>query len=356
MKKLFFILSILILVPFISSAENKKSAVLFYADWCPHCQKVEKYFEENGFFEKYDIQKMNFDDPANKELLGKIFEAKGDTGGAGIPAVVIDDQLIAGDQPIINGFKNTIENSKGTTHEFIDNINNTVKKETKVDLSFFLLLSAALVDAINPCEFAVLIILLATVIAAKGKKEALFSGLMFSAAIFASYFLMGLGVYKAITTFGIPKYFSIGIGVLAILIALANFKDVFWYGKVFIMEVPMSWRPKMKELIRKVASPWGAFGTGLLVSLFLVPCTSGPYVVILGMLAQKGNTVQALPLLVLYNAIFITPMILITLGMYFFNTRMGKIEEWRQKNLRFFHAIAGVIMLVLGIYVIYSRI
>jgi cytochrome c biogenesis protein CcdA/glutaredoxin len=358
MKKFLFILLLFLTVPVITFAQEKKSAVLFYADWCSHCQKVEAYFTEKGFFEKYDIQKLNFDDKKNKSLLEKIFKTKGKTGGAGIPAVVIDDQLIVGDQPIIDSFQSMIDNSKGTTKDFINQIKsgNSTNNTTKSDISIFILIFAALADAANPCALAVLVLLLAAVIAAKGKNSALFSGLMFSLAIFISYLLMGLGLYKAIAAANISKYLSIGAGTLAIIIALANFKDVFWYGKIFIVEIPLSWRPKMKEIIKKATNPLSAFGIGFLVSLFLVPCASGPYVAILARLAERVDITKTITLLILYNLVFVLPMIIVTLAMYFFNTRMSKVEEWRTKNLRLMHAVIGTIMLIVGMYLIYTRI
>ena len=353
MKKFFFILSLLIFLPFSTHADTKKTAVYFYADWCPHCQKVNAYFTSQGFYDKYDIQKMNFDDPQNKELLAKIFKAEKQTQGAGIPAVIIDDKLLIGDQQIIDNFQNTIDASDGTSQQFVASVQNG--SFSKNDIPLFVLLSAAFVDASNPCALAVLILLLATVMAAKGKNRALLSGLMFSLAIFLSYLLMGIGLYRAIALAGVSRYLSIGVGVLAILIALANLKDAFWYGKWFIMEVPLSWRPKMQEIIRKATSPWSAFGIGLLVSLFLVPCASGPYVVILGMLAEKVDIAKTFTLLVLYNLVFVSPMILITLGMYFFNAKLSKFEKMRKANLRVLHLIAGAIMLVIGAYLIYVR-
>ena len=356
-KKILFMLSLLMLIPFASHAETKKTAVLFYADWCPHCQKVDAYFKAQGFFEKYDIQKFNFDDNANKALLTKIFAFKNHKEGAGIPAVIIDDKLIVGDQPIIDEFQSTMEASNGTAEQFIASVQGNIKDNANKSASIpiFLLLSAAFVDASNPCALAVLVLLLATVMAAKGKNHALFSGLMFSLAIFLSYLLMGFGLYKAIGMVGVSKYLSLGVGILAVVIALANFKDVFWYGKFFIMEVPLSWRPKMQAIIKKATSPLSALGIGFVVSLFLVPCASGPYVVILGMLAEKVDTVQTTMFLILYNFVFVLPMILITLGMYFFNTKMSRVDAWRKNNLRMLHAIAGTIMLAIGLYLIYTK-
>lgn len=354
MKKIIFASLFLILIPIISFAAPKKTAVYFYADWCPHCQKVNAYFTEQGFYEKYDIQKLNFDDPANKDLLNKIFSATKYSGSQGIPAIVIDDQVMTGDVDIISKFQKTIDSSNGTTLKFIDKLNGA-QQTSGFDFSILALFSAAFADAANPCALAVLILLLATVIGAKGKKHALLSGFMFSLAIFISYLFMGFGIYKAIAILNIGKYLSIGAGILAIIIALANFKDVFWYGKIFLMEVPLSWRPKMQQIIRRATGPWSAFGIGFLVSLFLVPCTSGPYAAILAKLAEHVDMASAVPLLVLYNLLFVSPMILITLAMYFFDIKMRDLEMWRKGNLRWLHAFTGIIMLALGIYLIYSR-
>ena len=165
---------------------------------------------------------------------------------------------------------------------------------------------------------------------------------------------MGYGAYKAITAFSLPEYISLGVGIFSIIVGLANLKDVFWPGKLFVMEVPMSWRPKMQGLLKSVTSPIGAFGVGFLVSLFLVPCASGPYLSILGLLATKGYTAGTLSLLILYNLVFVSPMLIITLAMYFFNTRMGKLEAWRKQNNWLLHLIAGAVMLFIGAYLIYG--
>ncbi|EKD58713.1 MAG: cytochrome c biogenesis protein transmembrane region [uncultured bacterium] len=351
MKKIIFILSLLILLPLSVDAQEKKTAVYFYADWCSHCQKVNAYFQENGIYEKYDIQKLNFDESENKALLSKIFEDQG-MQSSGIPAIIIDDELLVGDTPIVKQFETVIEKSDDTTLKYVDGFRNEKRDSESPAVPLAALISAALVDAINPCAFAVLILLVATVTNAQGKRRALQSGLMFSLAIFASYFLMGLGLYKAITIFNIPLVISTVVGVLAILLGLANLKDAFWYGKFFVMEVPLSWRPRMQTILKHVTSPFGALSAGLLVSLFLLPCSSGPYVVIVGLLAERVNMASTISQLALYNLIFVTPMIAITLAMYFFDLKGKRLEQIRKDNLKLLHAIGGSIMLIMGIYLL----
>jgi len=117
------------------------------------------------------------------------------------------------------------------------------------------------------------------------------------------------------------------------------------------MEVPLSWRPKMKGLIRGITTPVGGFLIALLVSLFLLPCTAGPYVVILGMLAHKVTFSKALSYLVLYNLIFILPMLAIVLLIYY-GLSPERAENWRQKKLRLLHLVAGIILIGLGIAIL----
>jgi len=60
-----------------------------------------------------------------------------------------------------------------------------------------ILFPAALSDSINPCAFAVLFLLLSSILSKTSSfKKSISAGLLFSLAIFISYFLMGLGLYK----------------------------------------------------------------------------------------------------------------------------------------------------------------
>ncbi len=93
----------------------------------------------------------------------------------------------------------------------------------------------------------------------------------------------------------------------------------------------------------------GAFVVGLVDSLFLAPCTSGPYIVILTLLSQTTNRLQGALWLLLYNFIFILPMIGITLLVHFGFTTTARAERWRTAKLGKLHFITGVVMVVIGV-------
>jgi len=212
----------------------------------------------------------------------------------------------------------------------------------------------AAVDAINPCALSILILLMASMLIEGERKKALLVGFSFIAAIYLSYFFLGLGALKLIRTYTLTysRVFYDVVGVIALIFGVLNIKDYFWYGAGgFIMEVPRRWRPKMKSLITGAATPWGAFTIGFIISLFLLPCLSGPYIVILGMLAAKATFWKAFLYMILYNLIFVAPMIIVVLAMYF-GLPPEKAENWRKEKIRLLHLIAGIVLILLGVVIL----
>jgi len=359
MKKLLLIVLLLFLIgPFISHAaeqgkDNEVVLFMFYGQGCPHCGKMELFL--NDLEEKYPALRVEkyevYNNQDNRELFEDMASAY-DTEIVGVPAVFIDNKVVFG---FSNSISNSIENDvKRCLTEAccspMDKLDELKCTDGFVEkLTIPVIVSAAAVDAINPCAFAVLIILLTTILAAHNRKKALFAGLAFSLSIYIAYLLMGIGLFSAIQAAGLSHVFYAIVAVLAIFVGLLNLKDYLWYGKWFIMEVPRSWRPKMKALIRSVTSVPGAFIMGFIVSLFLLPCTSGPYIIILGLLANTATKNHAFMLLLLYNFIFILPMLAITLAIYFGIATTEKAEQWRTSKLKTLHLIAGIIILLLGI-------
>lgn len=373
MKKIILIFFfVLLLIPLSLAQEDVVDLYVFYGQGCPHCSKMLTFLDsiEDKHPELNVTEFEVYFNPDNADLFIEMSEAY-NTKVGGVPTVFIDEKIIVGfsnslaeslEQEIQRCIEikcespiQKLENSFEPTEEMVkiegdsSPSEDPEKTELKETITLPAVIGAAFVDAINPCAFAVLIILLTTILASEVRKRALFAGIVFTLSIFISYFLMGLGLYSAIQAAGVSHIFYSIVAVLAILIGLFNLKDYLWYGKWFIMEVPLSWRPKMKSLIRSVTSIPGAFLIGFVVSLFLLPCTSGPYIVILGLLAKAATKNYALLLLLLYNFIFVMPMLLITLAVYFGFTTVEKAEEWRKTKLKLLHLIAGIIILLLGI-------
>lgn len=109
--KIKLVILALLLIPALTFAQDapKKKAYFFYGDACPHCKKVEAYFQENGIYDKYDISSLEFSNPFNTRLLLKFGEIYNDPNKGGVPAIAFGDKFIVGDQPIISSFVQEID-------------------------------------------------------------------------------------------------------------------------------------------------------------------------------------------------------------------------------------------------------
>jgi cytochrome c biogenesis protein CcdA len=214
----------------------------------------------------------------------------------------------------------------------------------------------ALADSVNPCAIAILTMVLVSILVAnpEKKKKVLGAGLAFSAAIFIGYLIYGTVIVQFFRLFAEflrnnSTYIYDGLAILAILIGALNIRDSVKYkaGRIGT-EMPLFMRPKAKRTISKMTSPWGAFIIGFIVTLFLLPCTIGPYIIASGLLSELGF-LGALPWLLYYNLLFIIPMIVITLIVYFGLTRIEDVSAWKEKHIRKLHLIAGILLVLVGV-------
>lgn len=362
-KIYYYLFILLLLVPALVNAQNQTCIYFFYGEGCPHCASVEPLID--GLEEKADkyvaVHRFEiYNNRSNMILLNEYFDAYSVANNdRGIPVVFISDKYLIGDKLILSDLENIINENIGAECPSIAQTTNDsstgseTEKEKIEGLSLLTIIGAALVDSINPCAIAVLLILLGALLASGDKKKALRAGFAFTISIYISYFLFGLGLFSALQISGLSYWFYKAIGILAIIVGLANIKDFIWYGGAgFVMEIPHAWRPTLKKMLGAVTSPFGAFLMGFIVCLFELPCTGGPYIVILGLLAEKMTMTASIPLLLLYNVVFVLPLVVITLMIYTGFANVEKATEWKDKNIRKLHLIAGIIMLVLGIIII----
>jgi len=340
----------------IASAEET-CAYFFYGDGCQACATVHPYISELNQQDGISVKEFEiYQNRDNLLLLNEFYDAYDvPTNSRGIPTVLINGKYLIGVKPITENLESEIITNVGAPCPSLDNGKATGiagqadPTERFGGLSLLTVAGAAFVDSINPCAIAVLLILLSALLAAGEKSRALKAGIAFTISIYISYFLFGLGLFKVIQISGVSYTFYKLVGVLAIIVGIFNLKDWIKHGSLgFVMEIPRSWRPTLKGLLKKVTSPIGAFLMGFLVCLFELPCTGGPYIVILGLLAQRTTQMQALPILAFYNLVFILPLLVVTYLVFKGFTTIESADAWKEKNIRKLHLIAGIVMIALG--------
>lgn len=214
----------------------------------------------------------------------------------------------------------------------------------------------ALVNAINPCAIAALVTVLISILLANenNRKKVLWGGFSFVLAVFIGYSIYGLIIiqlFKGFSVFAssVEIYLKYFLGFLAIILGLLNIKDYLNYRPGGIAtETPLSFRPRMKLMIQKITSPLGAFFVGIFVTLFLLPCTMGPYIIALGKVYNL-SFLAIVPHVLLFNLIFMIPMVIVIFIVYWGLTSAERVAEWKERNIKRIHLTAGVILILLGI-------
>jgi len=222
-------------------------------------------------------------------------------------------------------------------------------------VSLPVLVGAALIDGINPCAFGVLIFMLAFLSKTAHKSHMIINGLVYIFFVFLTYLLAGLlllPIIRKLAGFSVASYYVIA-GVVAFA-GLLEIKDFFWYGKGWTLAIFPSESQRIKKYVEKVGdSPLTAAFLGVFVALVELPCTGAVYLAVLALMAKSGLTMGNFSFLVLYNLIFVLPLIIILVfvskGIHY-----EKLEAWRQKHKGLMRLMIGLLLLSLAAWMVLS--
>ena len=227
-------------------------------------------------------------------------------------------------------------------------------------LTLGIVIAAALADSINPCVFGVLIFLLAYMVTVfKNKLKMLVAGLIYTAVVYVTYLVIGIGIFELTQSTGIIKQFCWFAAAIAIIAGLLEVKDYFWYGRGFSLQMIPGGAEKIKKLsnaMKKVDTKHPVLSLGIagllgfVVVLFEFPCTGAPYLAILALLSG-GNYAEGIPMLLLYNLIFVLPLFIIIALVYFGHTSHN-LEKWRKEHRGLMRLGIGLFLLAFGVYLI----
>jgi cytochrome c biogenesis protein CcdA/glutaredoxin len=346
------------------AADKPLDIVYFYGSTCPHCADFEKWLNKD-IKPYYNINAVGFEvynNETNRNLASELAKEYGESF-KGVPMIFIGDSVFFGfSDSIAKDIKNKIEVciKDNCCDSALDKVkvcdHNDLKKQK---LTLASVIGLAFADSINPCEIAVLVLALVALLAKdpSDRKRVLLGGLAFCSAIFITYIIYGgiiITFFKFIQGYfsSVSSYVRIVFAMLAVFLGYMNIKDAIKYKPgSFMTEMPIKLRPFAKKIISNITSPYGAFLIGVFVTLFLMPCTMGPYFIV-GNLLSTLDWLKALPWLILYNLIFILPMVIITLVVYFGMKRVEDVSGWKDKHVRKLHFIAGIVLFLLGIAMI----
>lgn len=209
--------------------------------------------------------------------------------------------------------------------------------------------TTALLDAINPCAIGVLILMISVILSGgNSTRRLLVLGGAYIFAVFATYLIAGIGLlyFFSEIPIAIAEYLSIAVGLLVILGGILEIKDFFWYGKGPSLQIPHYFAKKIQEFSKSSKSIWGVMALGAFVAAVELPCTGGPYLAIISVLKADFNVWSAV-LLVVYNILFVSPLIVI-LFMVAGGTKVSSVAKFKEESKGTMRLSMGLLLIALG--------
>jgi cytochrome c biogenesis protein CcdA len=277
---------------------------------------------------------------------------------AGIPAIFIGSRALIGDTDIKNHFEESILEEKQRLASCNGTASNTTIPSNAgclppvIQITPLLVIFSAAVDSINPCAFAVLIFLLISIVAIENRRRILMVGGVYISAVFIFYLLSGIGLFSVVHVSGISTALSLLGATVAVVLGIVNVIEVLRGRDEFILAIPESKKEMIEKYIGKASLP-AAFVLGILVGIFELPCTGGIYLAILGLMSREMTFMEGLPYLVLYNLIFVMPLILILL-LVAYGISPERANTWRIKHRKSLRFIVGIAMIAIGAIIFFG--
>jgi hypothetical protein len=207
-------------------------------------------------------------------------------------------------------------------------------------------------DAFNPCAFFVLLILLGLMIHAGDRRKMLLVGGVFVFISGLVYFLFMAAWLNLFFLVGHLRAITLAAGAVALVAAVINIKDYFLFKQGVSLSMSDSARSKLVHRMIALSGRRGVLalmaGTAALAfaaNLYELLCTSGlPLVYTRVLTLRQLDPAEYYGYLVLYNLIYVTPLLLIV-AVFSLTLSAHKMTEYQGRVLKL---VSGTMMLALG--------
>jgi len=364
---------------------NMPKLTVFYSPTCHKCTAVKNELMpdiEKKFKDKILIEYLDVSDIQNYKLMLGLQERYGVKTKNVLPVFYLEGRFLDGDDRLARDLEFLIT----------ETINKQFKEKSKIpsidlvarfkNFRPFTIISAGLIDGINPCAFTVIVFFISFLtLQGYRKKELIIIGLSFVFAVFVTYVLIGIGLFSFLYTlrgFWIAaKIFNFSVGIFSIVLGTLALYDFFRFKKTkkfeeTILQLPGSIKNRIHAIIGlhyrepkkfpgeeslRIAMPkliFSALITGFLVSILEAVCTGQVYLPTISFILKTSSLkLQALHYLLLYNLMFIIPLLVI----FIFALLGATSEQFSQILKRHFSTVkilmAGLFF-GLGIFLIWK--
>ena len=351
---------------------EKPVILFFYSSRCPSCRKLKNEITP-PVFEKYQDQikvvYLDYIFSENYEKLAFLEEQWQVENKTSVELFSEAGYVSSEDEGTIN---QNIENLIQKTLKLSEGNKKKVTSETGAieDIIFqrfkgftpWVVAGAGILDGLNPCAFATIIFMVnLLMVLGHNRKRILEIGVTYSITVFITYLLLGFGLFQIWQTLTVYQVFSrVVYGIMAsilLVFAILSIKDAIQYKKnkketEFSLGLPKGFRVKINQYLKKSFSEkkllLAAILSGFVISLLEAGCTGQIYLPTIMYIARQSTSMRAFFYLILYNAFFIIPLLVVFFRVYY-GSQSKALVNFGRKNILFSKLAMGSLFIVLSI-------
>jgi len=314
--------------------ENEVCVLFFYSPTCGLCHRADKILKGlESLLPKLKVHRLNVLDRRNMHLMLELEEASDvpiSERGL-IPAIYVGDIFLLGERDIEDNAAKVFANLEDAPcppqlPEGEGGMQSALQRLESFTIPA--VVSAALVDSLNPCSLSMLILLLSLLAASGRRKDLLLAGGLFALGVFAAYTLLGFGLLVAVQAISEAARGLIYPLASIVTFALGSLNLVDYFrlrrGRPFestAIRLPRAIVGKSEYALRLLAehkyvclvAPFVGFG----VSFLEFMCTGQIYLPTIVYVAGFPDLrARATAYLLLYNAVYVVPILIIIAASY----------------------------------------
>ena len=362
-------------IPVFGWVTQKKIDIAYFSErGCLECDRLRHDLQSlKAECQTITIKEFNIELRENKKLneaLCEIYHVPEEERMI-TPAVFIGKDFICGKLAtkeklieLINKYKDGASLPWQTVRQMTESADQGIIKRFR-SLGALTVMGAGMIDGVNPCAFATIIFFISYLAIAKRKrKELIIIGLIFTSSVFITYFLIGIGIFEFLNSLSFFSNLTRFIyGIMGILTLILGFFSLADYSRCrrgnpreIRLQLPVFLKRKIHSTIRKGAGlrryVLAAFIIGFLVSVLELSCTGQVYLpTIVYATGISQLRLSAYTYLSLYNLMFIVPLLVVFVLVYFGTTsiRLGNVLS---KNIALIKLLTSILFFIFTIFLI----
>lgn len=367
------IFRILIVVFFCGLLCNAKPVIIdfFYEPGCHDCERIEAELLpqlEKRFPAACRIQKHDIGVETNFLYLLHLENEMGYKQPERA-YLIVNKQYAFGAAPSHEEFLSRISSQleRGISYPAASAVPQDLAKKWYSGFTFPAVLAAGLIDGINPCAFSTLVFFMSLLSVAGIRNRALLlMGVSFCLASFLTYLALGFGLFRVLHLFSgftvLRGVIECGMSAVLLLLAVLSFRDAIRFRKTArVGDVTLQLSTGMKKRIHDVMRRGmgntsvilGGLFIGTAVTALESVCTGQVYVPTL-ILILKDSTFsepRAWLLLIFYNVLFVLPLVIIFLAVYF-GLKTETLLAWSRRNVVGSKILMGLLFLAMALLIV----